>query len=91
MSADSSMNATVIRRKKIPLPKPFSGKRRIVVTCAKGILPYLQQEILSLGFPILASSVAGVETEGVFEDTLKLNLYLRTGQRVLFLSKIFRP
>ena len=61
-----------------------------MVTCAKGILPYLRQEILSLGFPILAASVAGVETEGTFEDTLKLNLYLRTAQRVLFLLEHFR-
>jgi len=72
------------------LKKPFSGKHRLVVTCAKGILPYLKQEILALGFPILGESVAGVETEGAFEDTLKLNLHLRTGQRVLFLLDDFK-
>jgi putative N6-adenine-specific DNA methylase len=72
------------------LKKPFSGKHRIVVTCAKGILPFLKQEIAGLGFPVLAESVAGVETSGTFEDTLKLNLYLRTGQRVLFLIEGFK-
>ena len=82
------MKPTVIRRKRQTPKAPFSGKRRIVVTCAKGILPYLKQEILSLGFPILASFVAGVETEGTFEDTLKLNLYLRTGQRVRIVEKV---
>ena len=84
------MSAPVIRRKPQPLKKPFSGKHRLVVTCAKGILPYLKQEILALGFPILGESVAGVETEGAFEDTLKLNLHLRTGQRVLFLLDDFK-
>ena len=77
--------STVIRRKPQLLKKPFPGRHPIVVTCAKGILPYLKQEILELGFPILDESVAGIETAGSFEDTLKLNLHLRTGQRVLFL------
>ena len=81
--------ATVIRRKPQPLKKPFSGLHRIVVTCAKGILPYLKQEVLGLGFPVLGESVAGIETAGFFEDTLKLNLHLRTGQRVLFLLENF--
>ena len=84
------MNKTIIRRRPQPVRKPFSGKHRLVVTCAKGILPYLKQEILDLGFPILGESVAGIETEGSFEDTLKLNLHLRTGQRVLFLLEDFK-
>ncbi|MBP1715068.1 MAG: putative N6-adenine-specific methylase [Deltaproteobacteria bacterium] len=84
------MNKTVIRRKPQPLPKPFPGKHRLVVTCAKGILPYLKQEILDLGFPILSESIAGIETAGTFEDTLKLNLYLRTAQHVLFLLEHFK-
>jgi len=61
-----------------------------VVICAKGILPYLKQEILDLGFPILGESTAGIETAGTFEDTLKLNLYLRTAQHVLFLLEHFK-
>jgi len=84
------MNKTIIRRRPLPAKKPFSGKHGLVVTCAKGILPYLKQEILDLGFPILGESVAGIETEGSFEDTLKLNLHLRTGQRVLFLLEDFK-
>jgi putative N6-adenine-specific DNA methylase len=60
-------------------------KNKIVITCAKGISSYLGEEILGLGFPILSEEISSVETEGSFEDTLKLNLFLRTGQRVLFL------
>lgn len=64
-------------------------KSRILVTCAKGISPYLREEILRLGFPVMSESVAGVATEGTFDDALLLNLRLRTGHRVLFLIKDF--
>jgi 23S rRNA G2445 N2-methylase RlmL len=84
------MKASVIRRKRQPIRNPFPGKHRIVVTCSKGVAPFLKQEILSLGFPVLAESVAGIETQGAFEDTLRLNLHIRTGQRVLFLLKEFQ-
>lgn len=62
---------------------------RILITCAKGVAPFLEEEIEELGFPVLAASVAGVTTEGTFDDTLRLNLSLRTGHRVLFLIKEF--
>ena len=66
-----------------------AGKSRILVTCAKGITPFLKQELLALGFPVLSETVAGIATEGSFDDTLRLNLLLRTGHRVLFLVKEF--
>ena len=59
-------------------------KSKILITCAKGIPSYLKQELHALNFPLCSELVAGVETEGVFEDTLLLNLFLRTGHRVLF-------
>ena len=58
---------------------------RIFITCAKGVVPYLKEEVLALGFPIHSETMAGVETEGTLRDTFRLNLHLRTGQRVLFL------
>lgn len=64
-------------------------KSRILITCAKGIAPYLREELLQLGFPVLSETVAGVTTEGTMEDTLRLNLFLRTGHRVLFLLREF--
>jgi 23S rRNA G2445 N2-methylase RlmL len=66
-----------------------TGKNRILVTCAKGITPFLKQELLDLGFPVLSESVAGIATEGSLDDTLRLNLLLRTGHRVLFLLSEF--
>ncbi len=59
-------------------------KSKILITCAKGIPPYLKQELHALNFPLCFELVAGVETEGAFDDTLLLNLFLRTGHRVLF-------
>ena len=59
-------------------------KSKILITCAKGIPPFLKQELYALSFPLSSELVAGVETEGAFEDTLLLNLFLRTGHRVLF-------
>ena len=64
-------------------------KSRIVITCAKGIPPFLEAEILSLGFPILSEGNANVETEGNMEDAMRFNLFIRTGQRVLLLIKEF--
>jgi len=57
----------------------------ILVTCARGITPYLREEILALGLPVREVSEAAVETAGAMTDAMRLNLVLRTGQRVLFL------
>lgn len=66
-----------------------TGINRILVTCAKGITPFLKRELLVLGFPVLSETVAGVATEGTLDDALRLNLLLRTGHRVLFLLREF--
>jgi 23S rRNA (guanine2445-N2)-methyltransferase len=65
-------------------------KTKILITCPKGMPPLLKQELQALQFPILSETVAGVETEGVFNDTYALNISLRTGHRVLFLLKKFK-
>jgi 23S rRNA G2445 N2-methylase RlmL len=67
----------------------FMTKSNIVITCAKGIAPYLVEELLLQGFPILSEDSAAVEIEGTLEDTMRLNLFLRTGQRILFLLYAF--
>ncbi len=67
----------------------WTRKNRIVITCAKGIPPFLKDEVISLGYPVLSDGIAHVETEGSMEDAMRLNLFIRTGQRVLFLLKEF--
>ena len=68
----------------------WKEKRNILVTCPKGIPPYLTAELTEIGFPVLSQFTAAVETTGTLEDTMALNLRLRTGHRVLFLLKEFR-
>jgi putative N6-adenine-specific DNA methylase len=71
------------------MTRSLSPKTRIVITCAKGVPPFLKEEISTLGLPVRSESIAGVETEGTMEDAMRLNLFLRTGQRVLlFLQKL---
>jgi 23S rRNA G2445 N2-methylase RlmL len=62
---------------------------KILITCPKGIPPFLKQELYALNFPVLSENIAGVETEGSLDDTMRLNLLLRTGHRVLFVLKEF--
>ncbi len=65
-------------------------KSRILITCPKGIVPYLAEEIRSLELPVLEERIAAVETEGTLSDAMRLNLHLRTGHRVLFLVRTFK-
>lgn len=57
---------------------------RILVTCPKGLPPYLKKEIVALGFPVVDESIAGIQTRGSLADTMVLNLSLRTAHRVLY-------
>jgi 23S rRNA G2445 N2-methylase RlmL len=65
-------------------------KNKILITCPKGIVPWLAGEVRALGFPVLAEGEAAVETEGTLADTIPLNLRLRTGHRVLYLIGDFK-
>ncbi|HOG18144.1 MAG TPA: class I SAM-dependent RNA methyltransferase [Syntrophales bacterium] len=62
----------------------WTAKSRILVTCAKGVGPYLKGEIASLGFRVRLETPTFAETEGSLADAMRLNLHLRTAQRVLY-------
>ncbi len=62
----------------------WQKKSKILVTCPKGVSPYLKEEIEALNFPVLDQWDAAIRTEGTLQDTMILNLYLRTAQRVLY-------
>jgi putative N6-adenine-specific DNA methylase len=68
----------------------YMAKSTILVTCAKGVTQFLKEEIVQLGFPVVSETTAGVISEGTLDDTLRFNMMLRTGHRVLFLIKNFR-
>ncbi len=75
---------------KAPAMSIWKKKNRILVTCPKGVAPYLKLEIEALGFPVLHEIDTAVSTEGTLEDTMLLNLHLRTAQRVLYQLQIFK-
>ena len=62
----------------------WKKKSKILVTCPKGVSPYLKEEITALGFPVAAEWDTAIQTQGTLRDTMILNLHLRTAQRVLY-------
>lgn len=67
----------------------FHTESKIVITCNKRLSPYLQQEVEELGFTPTRVFQTGVELKGSVNDTIPLNLNLRTGSQVLYLLKSF--
>ncbi|MDO9514926.1 MAG: class I SAM-dependent RNA methyltransferase, partial [Syntrophales bacterium] len=61
----------------------------ILVTCSKGVAPFLSEEIAALGLSVRSELPAGIETYGSLEDAMRLNLHVRTGQKVLYLLETF--
>jgi 23S rRNA G2445 N2-methylase RlmL len=68
----------------------FNTESRIIVTCSNRLSPYLQQEIIQLGFTPIRIFKTGVEISGSMQDCIKLNLNLRCASQVLFSLKEFR-
>ena len=68
----------------------WEKKSKILATCPRGAAGYLRTEIESLGFPVLSEIDTACQTEGTLEDTMLLNLHLRTAGRVLYQLQIFK-
>ena len=56
----------------------------ITITCNKRLAPYLEQEVLELGFKIDETFITGVRLKGTINDCIKLNLNLRCASQVLY-------
>ncbi len=65
-------------------------KGNIFVTSHPRIAPVLFGELTSLGFNAESTENMGVLVTGSFLDTMKMNLYLRTANRVLFRLDTFK-
>ena len=63
---------------------------KILITCARGNMPFLTAEVNALGYPIESSHDTGIVTKADFFETYRLNLELRTAFNVLFLLKEFK-
>ena len=55
----------------------------IIVSCAKTLAPWTEKEIVALGYNPIDKSENYVVVKGALRDVFKLNLWLRTAQRVL--------
>lgn len=67
----------------------FKTHSRIIVTCSKRLAPYLEQEIIELGFKPIRTFITGVEVQGTVNDCIKLNLNVRCASQVLYSLKEF--
>ena len=68
----------------------WEKKSKILVSCARGAVGYLREEIEALGFPVLNEIDTACQTEGTLTDTMLLNLHLRTAGHVLYQLQMFR-
>lgn len=67
----------------------FTTSSRIIITCNKRLMPFLEQEVLELGFPIIRTFQTGIELKGSINDCIRLNLNLRCASQVLYSLKEF--
>lgn len=67
----------------------FSKTSSISLTCPARLTPFLKQEVEALGFPVVKTRKAGLETEGSLRDCMQLVLSLRTAHRVHYLLDEF--
>lgn len=70
-------------------PGPVNRPARIVVTTLMGLVPVLERELVTLGFPVTQESINRVETWGTLGDAMRINLHLRTAFHVLYHLKDF--
>lgn len=67
----------------------FTTRSRIIITCNKRLSPYLQQEVIALGYTLIRTFSTGVELEGTVNDCIRLNLHVRCASQVLYSLKTF--
>ena len=68
----------------------FNKPSRIIITCNKRLTPYLQKEIIDIGFKVSETFQTGVELNGTLNDCISLNLNLCTASQVLYSLKSFK-
>jgi len=62
----------------------WTEKTWIVITCGRGCVDVLKGELKALGYDSETVSPTSAAMEGNLEDAMRLNLWLRTANRVLF-------
>lgn len=67
----------------------YTTAAEVIITCPKRLAPYLEQEVLELGFSIDETFVTGVRLTATVNDCIRLNLNLRCASQVLYSLKKF--
>jgi putative N6-adenine-specific DNA methylase len=67
----------------------FTTANRIIITCNKRLSPYLEKEVIELGFIPIRTFATGIELKGTINDCIRLNLNLRCASQVLYAIKEF--
>jgi putative N6-adenine-specific DNA methylase len=62
----------------------FTKPGRIIVTCSKRLAPFLEKELMELGYQPARVFPTGVELRGTVNDCISLNLTLRCASQVLY-------
>ncbi len=61
----------------------------VSITCARGLAPFLQQEVEAMGHKVRVAHETGVEIRATMHDVMLLNLWLRTAFSVMVLIDEF--
>jgi 23S rRNA G2445 N2-methylase RlmL len=70
--------------------KIFTTRSRIIITCNKRLAPYLEKEVLELGYTPETVFSTGIELKGTVEDCIRLNLNLRCASQIHYALKDFK-
>ncbi len=62
----------------------------ILINCPLHVVPILKQEVEALGYTVTWEHPNGVEIRGTISDCVRLNYYLRTASKVLWMVKKFK-
>jgi 23S rRNA G2445 N2-methylase RlmL len=67
----------------------FTSIAPIIITCSKRLAPYLEKEVVELGFTPERVFATGLELKGTANDCIRLNLNLRCASQVHYSLKEF--
>lgn len=68
----------------------FNTSSKVIVTCNRRLVPYLEEEVEGLGFEIKRVFKSGIELYLTMNECIKLNLNLRTASQILYQLDTFR-
>ncbi len=63
----------------------FEKSSKIIITCSNRLSPFLQKELLALGYVPEKVFKTGAELKGTLADCMHLNIHLRCASQILFL------